>query len=261
MDDIQKKLSEYKTLRLFHKFGIKKDNDLNIIFYFYLHNEREVMSALKNIEKRLDDAEDIPFYNYEKLVYYLIQCKSVLCFDYSLCKKEMINNIRLLCQSEEKKTIFSFWSVKHFDFENEEGKKQFLDFTKEITNALHFTTNPNNIFKFSYSPNILNELYDFVARNNEEFSNKRFISKFDLNKLVKMIFECNPEQLQDFRGMLLSIYRDSFKKDSLDDCIFMEELKSKLESTIKSSPSMDKIQLLQINYLIDNLEQFISQLS
>ena len=90
-----------------------------------------------------------------------------------------------------------------------------------------------------------------------------FISKFDLEKTVNMVFQCNPAQLQDWRGILSAIYRNASKRDFLDmDRSFMNKLVVRIQNILpEREKHMDRIALLQIRYLLSNLEEFIEKLS
>ena len=90
-----------------------------------------------------------------------------------------------------------------------------------------------------------------------------FISKFDLEKLVEMLFNCTSAQLDDWRGIMFAIYRHSTKADFLEkDRFFMEELIEKINELLSEKKgTIDRIVLLQINFLIDNMKTFVKQLS
>lgn len=99
-----------------------------------------------------------------------------------------------------------------------------------------------------------------VVYNREQvITNHEFISKFELNTLIDMIFKCHPSELHDFRRILLAIYGDATKGSFLDvDSIFMEDLKGKLEKALADQSShLDRILKLQVEYLIDDLTKFI----
>lgn len=94
-------------------------------------------------------------------------------------------------------------------------------------------------------------------------SGHAFISKFNVDRLLDMIFVCSPNQLHDWRGVLWAVYHNSTRADFLEtDRIFMEELINKLSSRLSEGKSgMDRIVLFQIDLLIKNLQKFIEQLS
>jgi len=225
-----------------------------------------IISALKNVEKRLSSFDDIPFYLYRELTYFLIRCNTILNFDYSLCKERMIQNVYKI-RDEENETLIELFSNTHerFDFEDENELKRFVDFFNKITETLKSSpSSSNDEYKFSYFHKDLYVLFKKVRDNLQQIiNNHAFISKFDFEKLVKMLFECSPFDLQTFRDMLFEVYKPTHIKAFLSaDCVFMNKLKSDIESIIKKQvSSMDRIQLYQIKCLINDLAEFIVQFS
>ena len=117
---------------------------------------------------------------------------------------------------------------------------------------------------FTYCPEKISELYTYVAKNKGKIiSSHAFISRFDLEKLLEMIFICSPSQLQSLRGAFLVIYKHATNGSFLeDDVSFMKSLVSEIESALpERSDGMDRIVLMQLKFLIDNLQHFIEQLS
>lgn len=255
---VQPTIDAHKKLRLFDRHGdTNYDCDLSVLFSYHNYYEKDVLAALKNIENRLADPENIPFYSYTKLAYYLVACHTILDFDYSLCKERMVSNLR----SNEENLDIEVLFLDRFEFDNDKEKAEFADFSKTLREATNYSS---NVLGFSYSPEEIPPYYKYVVRNEEQVtSGHAFISKFDLEKFVDMIFCCNPAQLQDLRGILFAIYRHSTKGDFMEsDAEFMEELISKINEVLsEKSASMDRIVLMQVKLLIGNLQRFIKQLS
>ncbi len=266
IDMAKETLVKYKKQRLFHRDYSYNNQDLNVIFKFYIFPENMIISALKNVEKRLSSFDDIPFYLYRELTYFLIRCNTILNFDYSLCKERMIQNVYKI-RDEENETLIELFSNTHerFDFEDENELKRFVDFFNKITETLKSSpSSSNDEYKFSYFHKDLYVLFKKVRDNLQQIiNNHAFISKFDFEKLVKMLFECSPFDLQTFRDMLFEVYKPTHIKAFLSaDCVFMNKLKSDIESIIKKQvSSMDRIQLYQIKCLINDLAEFIVQFS
>lgn len=255
---VTKAVEAYKKLKLYDPHGnTNGDNDLNVLFEYYIHDEKEVRSALENIESRLNDPNSIPFYCYGKLAYHLVECHFILDFDYTSCKEKMINN---LCGREDNIELDLLF-LDHFEFNSEDKKEAFDDFANDIKEAI---VKPVNIFGFTYSPEDIYNFYRYVAKHNDAVtSGHAFISKFDFDRLLDMIFACNPSQLHDVRGIFLAVYRHAMKGDFVeDDVVFMQDLLSKINEHLSDmSDNDDRIIKLQLSYLIGNLEHFIKQLS
>lgn len=233
------------------------DEDLRTTFDYYNHSEKEVLSALKNVDSRLNNSEDIPIYCYNKLAYSLVACHTILEFDYTSCKDKMVSNM----QQHGKKIDSGILFLNRFEFENENEKQLFSDFSKALRDAVEVSI--HTALDFSYKPEDIHSFYAFITKNEAQVTvGHSFISKFDLDKMVDMIFACNPRQLQDWRGILFAVYRHATKADFLEtDRIFIEELIAKINMALSKDETVtDRIVLLQINYLIGNLKMFAEQL-
>lgn len=265
VDKAMEALSKHKMQRLLVEDDFKNDMGLSVIFDYHLNSEKDIKSALSSVENRLQNFDDIPFYCYEKLAYYLIRCNTILKFDYSLCKERMLHNICRICDKENEticSKIFS-WTIDR-GFDNECEKEQFKDFSNDVIKAWKSISISREKAHFLYEPENIINLHIDVIRNTEQIiSSRSFISRFDLIKLADMIFKSTPYQIHLFRDTLNKVYTAVHNNDFLDDdCIFMENLRSWLKSDIEKQPSsIDKVQLLQIRALIDDLSQFISQQS
>ena len=84
-----------------------------IVESYYLYPEKTVYDALQRIETRLENKEDIPFYNYGRLVVSLIKLKTVIAFDYAVCKQRMIENIEMVFVKGDHK-----WYLDPTSYEN-----------------------------------------------------------------------------------------------------------------------------------------------
>lgn len=256
---VQEAFDAHKKLQLYDLNGESThDEDLRTIFDYYNHSEKEVLNALKNVDRRLNNSKDIPIYCYSKLAYSLVACHTILEFDYTSCKDKMVSNMRQHGKEIDSEILF----LNRFEFENESEKHLFSDFLKALRDAVEVSI--HTAFDFSYNPLDIHTLHVFVTRNKEQVTAGHvFISKFDLEKIVDMIFACNPNQLQDWRGILFAVYRHATNSDFLEsDRSFLEELIGKIDETLSINKTItDRIVLLQINYLIGNLKMFVEQLS
>lgn len=203
-------IESHKNFILYDRRGAKNDKDLDIVFSHYKHTEVEVLQALSNIEKRLSDPENIPFYDYGKLAYHLISCHTLLDYDYTSCKEKMICNIKGKKQIHVSMLFFSLRG-----FETEDEKQQFDKFELEIKTALNDSEQIDVMF--SYMPDELHSFYDRIIKEGERyFGDHRFISKFDINNLTEMLFKCSPSQIDDFRNIMFAVYRHATSNDILE---------------------------------------------
>lgn len=152
--------------------------------------------------------------------------------------------------------------LNRFEFKSESEKQLFSDFSRALRDAVEVSI--HTAVDFSYKPEDIHSFYVFITKNEAQVTaGHSFISKFDLDKMVDMIFACNSSQLQDWRGILLAVYRHATKADFLEtDRLFMEDLIAKLNMALSKNETVtDRIVLLQISCLIRNLKMFTEQLS
>lgn len=258
-DKVQEAFDAHKKLQLYDLHSESThDEDLRTIFDYYNHSEKEVLSALKNLDRRLNNSEDIPIYCYSKLAYSLVACHTILEFDYISCKDKMVSNMQQHGKEIDSEILF----LNRFEFENESEKQLFSDFSRALRDAVEVSI--HTALDFSYQPEDIHSFYAFITKNEAQVTaGHSFISKFDLDKMVDMIFACNSSQLQDWRGILLAVYRHATKADFLEtDRLFMEDLIAKLNMALSKNETVtDRIVLLQISCLIRNLKMFTEQLS
>lgn len=262
-----RKLRSFGKLDLFDKSENRCDKDLEIILNYSNYQKIEILSALNHIKTRLNDIEDVSFYKYEILAYNLIKCHFAFEYDYSSCKENMISNVYKLCMFEYKIDSTPFiWSPQNFSFEDEVEKKMFEDFSNEISQAIHDVLSLErksgiSIIKYLSALEII--CY-YVEKYNEQMIYDRvFISKINFSTILDMICECHESNIMDFREILFSIYKNAKKGDFMDDdLIYMKKLKEKLEIIISEySSKFNNTKLLQIGFLIEDLTQYIKELS
>ena len=146
------------------------------------------------------------------------------------------------------------------DFNNEHEKSLYHSLIKELSDALNQSTDD----LFSYSPEDLSDFYNQLFHNKRSYvKNHKFLSEFDIERIANMLFRCSPAQLQDFRRIMFLVYRHSNSYDFIkEDIIAMRLLKDKVNDRISNfSESTDKIALQQYRWIIENIDEFITNLS
>ena len=250
--------AEHKNQILYGQKSGRDDADLSIIGDFYTRTETDVLAALKRVEERLKDYQDLPFYCYGQLAVYLVQLKTILGFDYSVCKERMVANIRGRAKEIDGDLLFFIGNGPSDEAEAEEYKI----FKKEILGSLNATV--DEIGGFGYTPEELPDYYVDIAHDRSNIqSSREFISKYDVEKLMAMLIRCDSAQLQDFRGILFAVYRYATKGSFIENDIeTMQQLLAKiLEKKEHDGLPADRIIRCQFDFLISNLERFINQLS
>ncbi len=255
-DKIKDTSDAYNKLKLYDRKAEQYDEDLQKIYSYYERTEIEVWDALKSIEKRLMIPNDIGFYNYGKLAAYLIMISHVIEFDYTQCKERMVRNIKGKGNIIDSGLLF----LSDYNLDEEE-KKELDNFIEQLSVSMNDRSTLND---FSYKPEDINGLCNKVIGEKDKInSSHEFISRFDTDKLVEMLFSSSAKQISVFRDVLFAVYRYASKIDFIETNI--DTMKTVIELIQKRVESqdydIDKIQVLQLKYLCSNLKTFISQMS
>ena len=243
-------------MRLYDEKIDRSDKDLLKLYSYYEGTENEIREVLKNIENRLNDSKDIGFYSYGKLAAYLVMISHAIGFDYTLCKERMTRNIRGKGDNINSNLLF----LPAYDMEEEE-KKELKIFFQQMSESMNIKKTQND---FSYNPDEIENLYNRVIKEEQRIRrNHEFLSGYNVNQIVEMLFHASAKQIDDFRGTLFAVYRHAGKADFIEaDVIAMKEILVLVQEKINSQDyNIDKIQLQQLNWLCSNLKTFISQMS
>ena len=230
------------------------DDDLSVIFNYYVSSEAKILGALKNIDRRLDTPFDVPFCMYSKLAYYLVKLHFLLDYDFSSIRQKMLNNLKTNGQDVSIQGLMMYF----FEFEADAEKELFVKFRKDIEESIK--SSQQDIGGFLYEPTSIDELQK-KADSRTQYSH-RFISLYDLEKMVDMLFQCDAQQLQNFRKVMFSVYQNALPEQfEIEDCKFMEGMLDLISEKKNNLPAnFDRIQLMQMDYLCENIEMFISRL-
>ncbi len=246
----------YHKMKLYDTHADRSDADLQKLYSYPERTEKEVIMVLKAIEDRLKDPEDIGFYSYGKLAAYLVMLKHVIGFDYVQCKKNMVENLKGKGEDINSDILF----LPMYDFEADE-KEEFDNFIKELSESMNSKCAMDS---FSYDPNDIADLYNYTIKEKNKISgNHAFLSKFNVEQIVEMLFRASSKQINDFRGTLFAVYRYASKAEFIEaDIMTMRELLRLVQERVNSrNYNMDKIQVKQLQWLCGNLNTFISQMS
>lgn len=231
-----------------------QDEDLRTLSAYYAKTEEEVLTALNNIENKLVDVNSIGIKAYCKLAYNMIKVGKIIGFDYKKSLNQMKENAKKM---GGKSYMYndSIW-IDMYEFKDPEAENDFRTFMKEIT---EFISHKEAKYELSYNPDDISDLYNDVCRNKYKYiKNHVFLSNYNIESILEMLKKSNAQQIQDFRGILFAIYRDSGRGEYDEkDIDAMKELLELLNKQENTELYWDKIQLMQIEYLKDNLEEFM----
>ncbi len=246
-----------------HNTFLDNENELKPhfqnIYSYYICSEEEVLESVNYIANVfLTTPERIPAIEYGKLANYLIAIKQDLeCGDLvEKCKESMLNNLCEVNYLTRDEIMFH----STFQLETQEAIDEFYQFKKDMEEKLN--KNDSSLFDFDYSIQNLQEFCSEVRSKSGTFTSKRcFAVKLDPDKFIELLKQCTAYQIQQLRGMFQSVYSFS----NIDEFFSADKealviLKNKIEEMAKTYESFDRIQLKQIKYLINNLEEYIKRL-
>ncbi len=257
VDSVDKTYEAYKYFKLLGRHTEYKDADFRVLSNYAEETEEHVLIALKSIEKKLRTPEAIGIQGYCKLAYYMIYVGTVVGFDYKESCELMIANAKGIGRklNMDAELFFEY----RYDIEDAKIKEAYEVFMHRLLEAISYKESMNS---FTYNPLELEEFYVDICKNSTFYiSGHRFLSKYDQGKIVEMLMKSTSEQLQIFREILFAVYRYA-KNGEFDekDIEAMKQLLKLLETTLNGENKWDKIQLMQINWLKLNLNQFIGQM-
>lgn len=258
MGAVRQAYDAYKEFIFFDRRAEYNDPDLRILANYALETEENVLNALENIEKKLHQSDAIGIHAYCKLAYYMIYVGSAVGFDYEKSCELMLNNAKGV--GTKANTDAEVFFAHTYSIEDAKLKEKYDDYITRLSEVIAYDEPKND---FAYNPDDLARLYTDICRGKIKYLNEhRFLSKYEMNKISDMLLECSATQLNDFRDILLAVYQyagvDYFDEKDIEAMKLLLEL---IEEKRNRKHHWDKIQLMQINWLCSNLNDFISQMS
>lgn len=255
--DIEEVYQEYLNHDFYNGSKSKGDKDIQTLSNYYIEKESDVFNALKSIENRLENPEDISFYQYGTIAVYSIVLKEVLSCDVTKIQEQLVKNLKGRGDKLHLEQLF------HVVLSDECSKAQREEYEK-LRKAMFESLNNCEIIieNFNYQPEQSKIFYNYVISNKNKLSVKgAFAKNLDVEKIAEMFEKGTAKQKNDIRKAFLAVYRDDNVKLYLADDI---ESITKLLEIIKNWPSEkvgDRIQQRQHKWFIENLEDIIKKLS
>ena len=259
-EDVKAASEEYENYRYFEKNATREnDKDLFILDSYYTQTEENVINSLKNIEKKLKKKDYVGLYAYERLGYLAIKAGELVGYDASKICSAMINNARRMCQDQKLASQAVIWGIYGGESDKKSVQDKYQVFMKDLKAAIE---SYDAVSEFSYKPSVIHDMYLNACSNKQQYiKNHSFIGQFEPAKLVSMLSECSAQQIDDFRGILFVYYRYVAKNEyDESDKTVLAQLLVLLNKRIKGKHNWDKIQLLQIDFLISNIKEFIEKM-
>ena len=256
---VEEEVEALRKYRFLEDTSEYNDKDLSTLFNYYVHTEEEVYDALEKIQKKLEKRDEIKLNAYNKLAYYLIYVSSIVDFNCLKACELMIKNLRGLEEEYNVEDNLIFYKLDG-DIRDNKIKEQYDIFYKKLTDAFSFK-NEKRISLLN--PSELSSNYNKICANTEQYiKNHCFISLYNQDEIYEMLKKATSNQINDFRGILLAVYRDAGKEQfSEDDFEAFKRLLRLLENNKNSEMQWDKIQKCQIQYLKENIKSYLRSMA
>ncbi|SEW26677.1 hypothetical protein SAMN05216413_1755 [Ruminococcaceae bacterium KH2T8] len=260
VEDIIAASVEYSDYCCFEKNATRdKDSDLFVLENYHIQKEADVKTALENIYKKLKKTNYLGVHAYEHLALKVIRAGMVIGFDVEPICSQMISNTKKMCRVHPSSSQEIIWGLITKISDDKDVMSKYEKFMKRFAEAID---NSNSNIVFSYDPDDIEDFYHVVLKNKHIYmTRRRFMCDLDNRKIVSMLTDCTAEQISDFRSILISVY-DRAMQDTYDesDKKALKDLLDKLNKISPAGSNWDKIQWMQINYLKDNITDFISKI-
>lgn len=256
-EDIEGAYQAYSELVLYDKNRSNNDNDIITLQTYYIRTDSDVLDAINNIERRLEVPEDISFYQYGTIAVYAIIIKGILGCDIDTIKRRLVANLEGQGNKLELEQIFR--TIIGTDCTTKQ-KEEYESLCKEMARSLK--KGDKIIPNFDYQPEQSKDFYDYAITNEGKFhTQESFAAQFDMKRLSEMFRNSTAEQKQQIRGVFVGMYRiGNIKSFLANDRESIVQLLEFIKAD-RSGDVGDRIQQLQYDWFIKNLEEIKRKLS
>lgn len=256
-DEVEDAYQSYLELVLYDSNRSNGDKDIITLCTYYIQTESNVLNALQSIEERLENPEDISFYQYGTIAVYSIKIKDILDFNIDKIKRFLIDNLK---GKGDKLQLEQIFRTIMGDECTAKQKEEYESLRREMAKSLKIGS--EEILKFDYLPEQSNLFCDSIIKNESRFYiQKSFAAQLDMKRLSEMFKGCTAKQKQNIRGAFVGMYqvgniRDFLMNDKESIELLLDYIKSDRAGDIG-----DAIQKLQYDWFIKNLEKIVRKLS
>lgn len=255
--EIEEAYKAYLQLITYDSNKSNSDNDIMVLQTYHIQTEKNIKKALDSITKRLENPDDISFYQYGVIAVYVIIIKDILKYDVEKLENLLVNNLKGRGDKLQLEHIFRIFLGNEC---TQQQKDEYELLRKRMSESLRI--NDYAIPNFNYLPAQSNDFYKYIIENNGKFlTQNSFASSLDMYKLAEMFKKSTAEQKNNIRGAFLSMYRSGNISDFLsNDKQSIVQLMGIVKKD-RSGDVGDKIQQLQYDWFIDNLTEIAEKLS
>lgn len=243
-----------KLLRLYDRYKSAGDKDLNTIYNWFEKTEENVLDAVQSITVRLENDTDISFYEYGRLLSYLIILKYQIGCSIEKAVERIIWNFHNNSDNLDPDYVFIT------QFEDDDSRKmsdEYADVKRKIKESVMRKKDP--IYGFDYNnEGIVDFCKEIASKQGQIISNGGFFVKINPEKSAEMLKHCSAEQI----SILRFTFRDVCSRTFPSNCYAEEKsaIKKLIDQIkrIEEFEGFDKIQKIQIHYLINDLAKYHS---
>lgn len=234
------------------------DEQLEIIYSYYIAKESDLKHALEAFLKKLNENKGLVYNEYVRIANYLISIKYTIGFEHIIdeCLKKMLETFKNAMENGKKIAVYFSSGIQLLN------KDEIEEFQKFINQINEYSKNSQNqLIEFTYEIGCCSKFYDYIVKNKKDFIVERgFANKLDVQKTANLLKCSSASEIYKFRLIIQYIYQSySNIKD-----YFMEDLEAitNLLNAIKfiDKTYIDRIQNFQLNCLIEQLQNVISVL-
>ena len=136
------------------------------------------------------------------------------------------------------------------------------EYRKFISEMKQKVEDKSKSLNLNYDKNSFDKLINYIEKQKDKFiESHSFMKQLSVADLLDLIKSCTAEQIASIRSAIRSVYSfsniDEFFSEDKNSLI---ELKEGVDSLINSGSIRDTIILLQLTWLEENLEEYISRL-
>lgn len=250
--EIESAKKDYREFKLNVQENIYSNNDLNTLYSYYLHYEKDLLQALKNIEKDLKE-DLIPYVEYGKIANYIISLKWDLNIDISNIKLYLINNLK----GKKRELEMHIRISSGIEMENDVKRKEYLELQEEMVKSLNY----NRIKVFDFTDIEIDAFCKEVESNyNRYYTDRGFACLINIENFIDKIKKCSPAQILSVRRVFGNVYASANIKEILfNDKDVIDKLIFEIEKLFNYS-GFDNVQKLQCKWFVGNLKDISRKL-
>ncbi len=250
--EIRKSLSYYTDYMKKGKWNSGKDKDLIIVKNFYIETEAHIIEALSNIPQKIKNGA-IPFYDYGVIANFIVAIRydAEIEFDIESIIAVIIDSLQSISENVDFESLFG----SGIELADSNGIDEYKIIRQRMKEAL---TGVNDSIEFPYTHSALENYYHKLTKDAlDELRQKGFAHKIDNQKFVSMLKICTPKEISIIRSLFMDIYRDKQYSMVLEEDIKSLPIIRDSVSVLKEYKEYNKIQKLQIKWLVKNLSDMI----